>query len=772
MKFQLFGETVALDSNREIYNSYRLIYQGEAERAVKNFQRLYQTNTSLEAVVQNVPGQIYQCIHSPVMRCIGTLIDHEILTIDEKQFFDAYPAVLKPADDAFLKIQDQYAEIVLSESDKDAYRTARREGRGRWRGGGIGLSGALKGAATAGALNMAAGAGHMLFNGIAKIGSSIAANAKMKKIFQSKDTALTLETGLYQSVFQLHFALIDCLHKAGVDSRGAKGFVPPADSERASAILSNMPQIRSPEKQLSAMIQAFQLDPYQEDWYRTALQIYGDHDGGLEEVERYFGVAVIHGEKERQLNKFVQSLPLDTEAQAQTAVKEIEAEKKRLHYSGETEQTKAVLEAVKRFDIKYRTVEGTVFSTRQEAEASRAELAVIHSIEQNIHYDDLTSITDGEQKMAELSLPLAMSHKKAVRQKWTDLDLELRTVKMPLPEGKPVCCKTHEQADQLRSTIQELTKRLDACGSGASAEQALLQFKSELRAMDIPSAARDCYVEEVDKRLTDIDRGLRTTLGKEYPSREAAKEAQRLYEQIQADFVTGNPRKNGDKFRQRIDSAGFSNPVKDELLDKLFQFENQRELQTAKVLGTFSSVVLLAIVVASYFFHLSGTPEFARKDIIIRGVSIMLTDVQITTSLTFLDGMKNGLVVFGRCIGDIFVNGFFDYISGFTHGLLGNAAWAVLGLFWVGIKQFCFGVVRYLVSLVVTILQTALIRYYIGYVIGSAIPMAVSQLVFDKDKQEENVKKIKGWTGKKICLAAFTIIVVLAVIVYFVQQKL
>lgn len=771
MKFQLFGETVALDPKRESYNHYRLMFQTEAESAAKRFQNLYQTNSSLEMVVQNVPGQMEQCIRPAIQRCVEVLIGHGILTVDEERFTDTYLETLEPAYEAYSKIQDQYAEIVLSESEKDAYRTARREGRGRWQGGGFGLGGALKGAATAGALNMVTGAGHMLFNGVAKIGSSIAASSKMNQIFRSKNTSAALESGLYQAVFRLHLALIHCLDQAGADHQAAGGIVWPTDSETASAIVKNIPQIKDPDQQRAAMIQAFQLNPYQEDWYWTALQMFGDHDGMLEEVERYFGVAVIRGEKERLLNKFVQTLPLDTEAQAQSAVDAIEKEKERLCYSGETEQTKAVLAAVKRFDVEYRTVEGITFSTRQEAEASRAELSVIHDIEQGVNYDDLASIASGEQKMAELSSPLAMSRQKVLHQKWGDLDLELRTIDTLLPDGKPICCKTYEQAEQLRITIQELKQRLDTCGDRASAEQPLLQFKSELSDMNIPSAVQKCYTEEIDKRLANIDLSLRTALGKEYPSRDAAEDAQQLYKQIQSDFVTGNPRKNGGKLRQRIEAADFSGSIKKELLDELFLLENKKELRAAKILGTVSSVVLLSIVAASYFFHLAGTPEFAEKDIVIRGVSLMLTDVQAVNTLTFLDGLKNGLVVFGRCIGDIFVNGFFDYTGSFEYGLIGNILWAVLGLFWVAIKHFFLGLARYLVSLVVTLIQAAPIRYYIGYVIGSAIPLAISQLVFDEDKQEENVKRIKGWTARKICLTVLAVIIIFAVIMYFVWQE-
>lgn len=150
----------------------------------------------------------------------------------------------------------------------------------------------------------------------------------------------------------------------------------------------------------------------------------------------------------------------------------------------------------------------------------------------------------------------------------------------------------------------------------------------------------------------------------------------------------------------------------------------------------------------------------------------MIKDIQVTDELAFLDGLKNGLVVFGRSFGDIFVNGFFEYIDGFDYGLIGNVLWAFLGLFWVLIKQFLIGVARYFVSLAVTLVQTGTIPYYIGYVIGSGIPIAVSQFSFDEDKQEENVRRIKGWTVKKICVTVLLTLAVTAVIGYFVYQEL
>lgn len=75
---------------------------------------------------------------------------------------------------------------------------------------------------------------------------------------------------------------------------------------------------------------------------------------------------------------------------------------------------------------------------------------------------------------------------------------------------------------------------------------------------------------------------------------------------------------------------------------------------------------------------------------------------------------------------------------------------------------------RYLVSFFMTLTQSAPFPYYIGYLIGTAIPFGVSQLSFDEDEQEENVKRIKGWTVKKIAATVLVILLIVAICIYFI----
>ena len=65
------------------------------------------------------------------------------------------------------------------------YRQLRKDTRGRWQGGGFGISGALKGAAKAGVMNGVTGAGHSIGNAIGNAYSDYTSSQKINEVFTS-----------------------------------------------------------------------------------------------------------------------------------------------------------------------------------------------------------------------------------------------------------------------------------------------------------------------------------------------------------------------------------------------------------------------------------------------------------------------------------------------------------------------------------------------------------------------------------------------------------
>lgn len=768
----ILNQPVPISDSLEAYNTYHRRFRREADQAQARFYQLYQQNTSLDDVIRNGPAQMRQSISAGIDACVKILVEHNILSIDSERFEERYPEIRDIWCEPYLKLYDRYAEIALNQEELDRYRVARRENRARWSGGGFGLSGALKGAATAGALNLVSGAGHMVFNGMGKIVSTLSASAEKSRIFDAPETYASLAEGVWKAAFYLHYALLDCLAQTSADPIPASGVISPEAEKNAAAILNNAKQMTDIEQCRSAMVQSIRENPYQEEWYCFALQQFGDPDRTLEDAANYFGITTIRAEKRRMLDEFARTLPLGTEEQAQSAAQQVLQFKERLHCIDDSQYSRAITQAVERFDEQYRTVDGTVLPSREAADAARDELAAITEIEQAVDFSDPSSIAQAEEQLRTYSSSTAQQHRDSLHQKWVELDNQLRMVSTLLPGGKSIRCKTYQQAEWLRTKVEDLKQQLDACGEGQTAEAPLNELKSAISGSNLPSALAECYQREIDSRLAEIDRVARTVLGKEYPTREAAQKAEQEYQKIEADLQTGKPRKNGDVFRRRIQEADFSDMVREQLLDKLFQAENAPELKAAKIFSTFSAATLLVIVIGSYFFTLSGTAEYANRNVMIHGISLLIRKVEIVEDMGFIDGFKNGLLVFGQSVCVCFLEGLADYLDGFRFGLIGNVVWTFLGLLAIMVKEILLLLARYLVTLFVVFFQKASFPYYIGYVIGTAIPFAVSQLSFDEDKQEENVRRIKGWTVKKIVLVAVIILFALTITVYFVLTEL
>lgn len=764
----VFGRPVMVSDALEAYNQYRKMFQEEADLAKARFYSLYQQNNSLDAVIANAPNQLHQSISPAVDACVKVLVEHNILTVDAARLEAQYPEIRDIWCEPYLKLYDHYAEIVLGQEELDRYRVARRESRARWSGGGFGLSGALQGAAMAGALNLVSGAGHMVFNGLGKIVSSISASSQKNQIFEDRETVENLAEGAWKAAFYLHFALIDCLAQTGADTLPASGVISQDAEKNAAAILNNARQMADPEQCRSAMIQSIQENPYQEDWYRFSLQQFGDQDGTLEKTAYYFGIKTIRAEKWRQLDEFAKTFPLDTEEQALSAAQRVEQFKERIHCIDNSHYSRAITEAVERFDEQYRMVDGEVLPSREAADLARKELSEITDVEKEIDFSNPTSIAQAEDRLRTYSSSAAQQRRETLHQKWAELDNQLRTVSTLLPGGKSIRCKTYQQAEDLRPKAEDLKRRLDNCGEGAGSEAALMSLKSALETEALSSVLTNCYRDEIDRRLEEIDRMARTVLDKEYATREAAQAAERTYRQIERDLQTGHPRRNGEKFRKRIQDADFSDTAKQRLLDKLFQAENAKELKLAKIFSAFSAAVILAIVIGSYFFTLSGTAEYANRSVMIHGIPLLIRKVKIVEDLDFIDGFKNGLLVFGQSVCVCFLEGLADYLNGFRFGLIGNVAWTFLGLLAIVLKEILLLLARYFVTLFVAFFQKAAFPYYIGYIIGSAIPLAVSQLSFDEDKQEENVRRIKGWTVKKIVVTILLVLLSVVISAYFI----
>ncbi len=213
MSFPILGYELNVSEERKIYNALRRKFVDLAEESSNKFIEIYtKENHNLDDVSKNAYAQGLYCIQDAIDFSLEILLKKGIYHVDRDYFIEEYYSEYHIWDEEFAKINDQYMELVLGEEALDQYRVARRKSRGKLVGGGFGLSGAAKGIAKAGAVNMAFGAGHAIFNGIGKVSTSISIANKKKKIFDDEKTLLTLSNGVYRATFSVHYALIDAIN--------------------------------------------------------------------------------------------------------------------------------------------------------------------------------------------------------------------------------------------------------------------------------------------------------------------------------------------------------------------------------------------------------------------------------------------------------------------------------------------------------------------------------------------------------------------------------
>ena len=204
-------------------------------------------------------------------------------------------------------IEDKYLAIRLNQQQLDEYRRKRREYRSRWVGGGFGINGAIKGAITAGAMNMVTGTAHALFNAGAKILSSISKANKKSDLYRSKGTKDTIYEGIYYSVFYIHAALVDLLRLENkIASEDIEYFID-GSQERAKAIINNFFNMNERDV-LDVLSEVILLYPYNKNLYKKALAIFGDKQGELEEIARYFGISDFSDIKENLVEELFLSI--------------------------------------------------------------------------------------------------------------------------------------------------------------------------------------------------------------------------------------------------------------------------------------------------------------------------------------------------------------------------------------------------------------------------------------------------------------------------------
>lgn len=371
------------------YNTTRLKYEALSRNAHSDFIENFNSCFSNIDDVHNNCSELSTTKYflPAIHEAICDLIALGIHDIDLSFFCENYLSSHFTWEDDFQVIDDKYMELTLATGELDAYRVARREQRGRWMGGGLGLGGAIKGAAQAAAINVVTGIAHGTWNLGAKAISSISVSMKKDALFKEPATKEELALAIYHGVFSVFVALTDAANDQKPGS--ISGLITAEGVDKAKRILDNIEHSRLPTTDIKEALQkAINLDPYNENSYRVWVRIFGDADLTLNKTAVNFGRGkALDQEKNKLFKTEISKLNLTSISALENNALQLNEYALSIGFLGAEKEIHKIRTLLTNKDKEDRTFNGNTYETT--AMATDAKLDVINRTHDGKLYESI-----------------------------------------------------------------------------------------------------------------------------------------------------------------------------------------------------------------------------------------------------------------------------------------------------------------------------------------------------------------------------------------------
>lgn len=283
LRCALFGHTITFQDSAERF--FDLQYAGwtAQDQAKKKFLNWYDKCGNIENVLRGYKGFAQSVLNDlAIQPLFNSLRQYDIYDVSRDDYC-ASCADYTETEHALNFVAQQYTAIQNKREADAEYRAVRKASRGRWQGGGFGFSGAVKGAAMAGGMNLLSGMGHSVINAVGNAGSSMEASSAMRKLYTQAKTRQILFDALAADLFDVFFAHMDLIndHKPGYISDSF-------DPKRATALFENAKLFA--DKRRDLLIQALSLCPWNAELVRYIFVSYPEERREISAVAHRFHV--------------------------------------------------------------------------------------------------------------------------------------------------------------------------------------------------------------------------------------------------------------------------------------------------------------------------------------------------------------------------------------------------------------------------------------------------------------------------------------------------
>ena len=287
--YEIGGYTLNFTDDYYEYGKIKTLLTKQADIALDFYNDLYDKYGNVERLLDNGEEEISRIVLVVFNGFKQIALQRGIYDFSEKKLFNSYEyeKIIKPISEAIHDIRVQLAIINSDEENAKKERELRKATRARVVGGGFGLTGALKGMAMAGAINIGTGLLHGSVNTVGNLFTSISASSDRRSLY--KEAKEYLKEALLNSISSLLPFLCNVLNvKAGVNY------------SKEQAILKNILDGSFGDFDLrKPFVDAFLAYPFDDALYKSYLMAYPEEQLNIVKMSIDFGVS---------LDKFLEDL--------------------------------------------------------------------------------------------------------------------------------------------------------------------------------------------------------------------------------------------------------------------------------------------------------------------------------------------------------------------------------------------------------------------------------------------------------------------------------
>lgn len=273
------------------FNELRGEFSKKAEELENAFIKYYNSNPhSFYNLIENTLPKVAKQAYKIIQFGIEKLMQNGIDDIDSKELVEMV-SERKTLTDYLEPILEKMDEIEIYAEELANEQYIRSLSRGHWQGGGFGLGGAIKGAITAGILNVGTNAFRSIGNSLSKASDKAKVKEKQEELAKAKSTFVCLCDTVYRYCFDVFYIVKTILED--------ENLIPIVRFERKSntsrvnnylSLYENNNSKNNYNQLMDALIDAIQACPYDLKFYIILNNVFKGNRDEILNLVKFFNI--------------------------------------------------------------------------------------------------------------------------------------------------------------------------------------------------------------------------------------------------------------------------------------------------------------------------------------------------------------------------------------------------------------------------------------------------------------------------------------------------